>query len=140
MKYSACVGFHNSSSRKSTFQLGVRLFEYIKSKNVFVSSGCSSLASLRSPHDVANLSSFFSLSPALSKSSIMYSAHKVVYCASQRRQGATRCVARVQILPQQEGEFEIINSKRKLLDETNDLDVEENAVSDNKCQKLAFFT
>lgn len=116
IKYSPCIGSNQPALRQSTFELGHTLANLIASHFVIVSSGSSSVSTLRAPHDVANLSRFFGLSLGAATSAISTMCHDTVHCAKRRRNSANKCAPeiKIQIISSSRDDSLVNKAKRKL--------------------------
>lgn len=115
LNYGPCIA--DSGSRQRTITLSHILHQCSRSANIIVSSRARVPSHLRHPYDIMNLARFFGLTEAAAKEAILSMPHNVVYCASTRRRGAAKCVARVTLLDSAKTKvhFEGLENARKYL-------------------------
>ncbi|XP_071533190.1 ribonuclease P protein subunit p30 [Panulirus ornatus] len=115
LRYGPCIT--NSSSRQHTITLSHILHQSSRSANMILTSQARFPSQIRPPYDVMNLGRFFGLTEAAAKEAIVSLSHNVVYCATSRRKGATKCVAQVTFLGESDSKlkFEGLENARKYL-------------------------
>lgn len=74
-------------NRKNAFHHAHLFHTYGKSKNVILSSNAASLAEIRGPYDIINLSALLGLSETQSKAAIFHQARSLLLRAERRRKG-----------------------------------------------------